>query len=62
MALEGLTSSDAVSLPGWWLIALPLAGAALLLLGGKATNSFGPLLATALSWGSFILGVVVLLQ
>ncbi|MFZ1577648.1 MAG: NADH-quinone oxidoreductase subunit L, partial [Nostocoides sp.] len=42
--------------------ALPLAGAALLLLGGKATNSFGPLLATALSWGSFILGVVVLLQ
>ena len=62
LALEGLTSSDAVSLPGWWLIALPLAGAALLLLGGKATNSFGPLLATALSWGSFILGVVVLLQ
>ena len=62
LALETATSSDAVSMPGWWLIALPLAGAALLLLGGRATNSFGPALATGLSWASFGLGVVALLQ
>ena len=61
MAMEA-TSSDAVSLPAWLLIALPLAGAALLLLGGKATNSFGPALATGLSWASFGLGVAALLQ
>ena len=61
MAME-TTSSDAVSLPAWLLIALPLAGAALLLLGGKATNSFGPALATGLSWASFGLGVAALLQ
>ena len=35
---------------GWLLVALPLAGAALLLLGGRATDSFGPILATVLSW------------
>jgi len=61
MAMEA-TSSDAVSLPAWLLIALPLAGAALLLLGGKATNSFGPALATGLSWASFGLGVAALMQ
>jgi len=61
MAME-TTSSDAVSLPAWLLIALPLAGAALLLLGGKATNSFGPALATGLSWASFGLGVAALMQ
>ncbi len=40
----------------WLLVALPALGAAVLLLGGKATNGFGPLLATALSWGSFLVG------
>ncbi|NHN55258.1 NADH-quinone oxidoreductase subunit L [Calidifontibacter sp. DB0510] len=44
------------------MIALPLAGAALLLVGGKALNKIGPLLATALSWASFGVGVAVLLQ
>lgn len=47
---------------GWLLIALPLAGAALLLLGGRATNSFGPALATGLSWASFGVGVAILVQ
>ncbi|MCA0179021.1 MAG: NADH-quinone oxidoreductase subunit L [Actinobacteria bacterium] len=60
--MESTTSSDAVSMAGWLLIALPLAGAAILLLGGKATNSFGPAMATGLSWASFGLGVVALLQ
>ena len=62
IAMESTTSSDAVSMAGWLLIALPLAGAAILLLGGKATNSFGPAMATGLSWASFGLGVVALLQ
>jgi NADH-quinone oxidoreductase subunit L len=46
----------------WLLIALPLLGAAVLLLGGQRTNRFGPLLATALSWGSFAVGVAVILH
>ena len=43
----------------WLLIALPALGAALLLLGGRRTDSFGPLLATALSWGSFLVGAAI---
>ncbi|HQV90257.1 MAG TPA: NADH-quinone oxidoreductase subunit L [Phycicoccus sp.] len=45
----------------WLLVALPAMGAAILLLGGRATNGFGPLLATALSWGSFLVGAIVFL-
>ena len=44
----------------WLLIALPLLGAAVLLLGGRRTDKFGPLLATALSWGSFLVGVAII--
>ena len=44
---------------GWLLVALPLLGAAVLLLGGRLTDSFGPLLATLLSWGSFLVGAAV---
>ena len=43
----------------WLLVALPLLGATLLLLGGRLTDSFGPLLATLLSWGSFLVGAAV---
>ncbi|KGN33869.1 NADH:ubiquinone oxidoreductase subunit L [Knoellia sinensis KCTC 19936] len=43
----------------WLLVLLPLLGAAILLLGGKATDAWGHLLATALSWGSFVLGFVI---
>jgi NADH-quinone oxidoreductase subunit L len=42
----------------WLLIALPLFGAAVLLLGGRRTNSFGPALATLLVGASFVLGFV----
>ena len=34
-------------------------GAAILLLGGKRTNKFGPALATGLSWASFAVGAVI---
>ena len=45
-----------------YLIALPLAGAALLLLGGRRTNKWGHLLATALSASAFGVGVYQLTQ
>jgi NADH-quinone oxidoreductase subunit L len=45
-----------------YLIALPLAGAALLLLGGRRTDKWGHLLATALSASSFGVGVYELAQ
>ncbi|WP_304115970.1 NADH-quinone oxidoreductase subunit L [Mycolicibacterium bacteremicum] len=43
----------------WLLIALPLAGAAVLLLGGRATDAWGHLLGCATALGSFVLGVVL---
>ena len=45
-----------------YLIALPLAGAALLLLGGRRTDKWGHLLATALSASSFGVGAYQLIQ
>ena len=45
-----------------YLIALPLAGAGLLLLGGRRTNKWGHLLATALSASSFGVGLYQLSQ
>jgi NADH-quinone oxidoreductase subunit L len=42
----------------WLLVALPLAGAAILLLGGKRTNSWGPYLAIAACGASFLYGLV----
>ncbi len=47
---------------GWLMIALPLLGAAILLLGGKATNSWGPMLAVGMSWASFAVGIGVIAQ
>ncbi|WP_404391671.1 NADH-quinone oxidoreductase subunit L [Humibacillus xanthopallidus] len=43
----------------WLLVALPLLGAVVLLLGGRRTDKFGPLLATLLSWASFVVGALV---
>ena len=45
----------------WLLVALPLLGAAILLLGGRRTNRFGPALATGLSWATFAVGAVIFL-
>ena len=45
----------------WLLVALPLLGAVILLVGGRRTDPFGPVLATLLSWGSFVLGVIVII-
>ncbi|MCT7661034.1 NADH-quinone oxidoreductase subunit L [Mycobacterium deserti] len=45
--------------PVWLTIALPLAGAAILLLAGRRTNSWGHLLGCAASLGSFAVGAVL---
>ncbi|WP_433352353.1 NADH-quinone oxidoreductase subunit L [Microtetraspora malaysiensis] len=46
----------------WLLIALPLLGAAILLLGGRKTDKFGHLLGVATAVASFVVGVLVFLQ
>ena len=43
----------------WLLVALPLVGAAVLLLGGRRTDRWGHWLAVALSWASFALGALL---
>jgi len=42
----------------WLLVALPLLGAGLLLLGGRRTDRWGPLLAVAMVWVGFLIGAV----
>ena len=46
----------------WLLVAFPLLGAAVLLLGGRRTDSWGPLFATAMSWAAFLVGFGVFLS
>ena len=48
-----------MTLPIWLLIALPLAGAVVLLLGGRATNAWGHLLGCATVLASFAVGLVL---
>jgi NADH-quinone oxidoreductase subunit L len=43
----------------WLLVALPLLGAAVLLLGGRRTDRWGHWFAVALSWASFAVGAAV---
>jgi len=45
-----------------WLIALPALGALTLLLGGRRTDKWGHLLATGLSGGSFLIGLIELVK
>ena len=56
------TSADGVFSLLWLIIALPLAGAVILLLGGKATDKWGHLLGTLLPVGSFVLSLVLFFQ
>ncbi len=64
-----IASAESVAVPasgvaamGWLLVALPLLGAALLLVGGRRTNGFGPGLATGLSWASFGVGAAIFVE
>jgi len=54
---QAATASGVFSLT-WLLIALPLLGAVVLLLGGRRLDRVGPLLGTLLPAASFVLGVV----
>src|SRR5919112_1114079 len=56
VAAEGLISAS------WLLIALPLAGAAVLLLGGRRTDRWGHLLGTATVVAAFVLGLLCTVQ
>lgn len=46
----------------WLVIALPLLGATILLLGGRATDKWGHLLGTAMPIGSFVISVIMFVQ
>jgi NADH-quinone oxidoreductase subunit L len=56
------TDASGASAYAWLLIALPLLGAAILLLGGRRTDRFGALLGTAMPWASFLVAIVVMTQ
>ena len=45
----------------WLLIVFPALGALILLVGGKRTDGFGPILAVSLSWASFVVGLFIIL-
>jgi NADH-quinone oxidoreductase subunit L len=53
------TSADGVFSLLWLVVALPLAGAAILLIGGKYTDKWGHLLGTALPIGSFAISLAM---
>src|SRR6478735_5051128 len=51
-----------MTIPVWLLIALPLAGAAILLLSGRRSDGWGHLLGCAMSLGSFAVGAVLFID
>jgi NADH-quinone oxidoreductase subunit L len=53
------TTADGVFTLLWLVVALPLAGAAILLVGGRYTDRWGHLLGTALPLGSFVVSLVL---
>jgi NADH-quinone oxidoreductase subunit L len=55
--VQGAAATGVFSL-SWLLIALPLFGAAVLILGGRRTDRFGHLLGTAMPAASFVIGLV----
>ena len=60
--LESVSALSGSGAMAWLLIAIPLAGAAFLLLAGKLTDARGHLLATAAPIVSFVLGLVLFAQ
>src|SRR3712207_3785698 len=59
--METVPASGLLS-ASWLLIALPLAGAAVLLLGGRRTDRWGHLLGTGTVVAAFVLGLLCTLQ
>ncbi|MCD4524083.1 NADH-quinone oxidoreductase subunit L [Nocardioides sp. cx-173] len=56
------TSADGIFSLMWLVIALPLAGAVVLLLGGRLTDRWGHLLGTATAAGSFVVSLLMFLS
>ncbi len=56
------TSADGIYSLLWLIVALPLAGAAILLVGGRFTDKWGHLLGTLLPIGSFGISLVLFLD
>jgi NADH-quinone oxidoreductase subunit L len=56
------TASGVLQSGAWLLVALPALGAAVLLLGGRRTDRWGHWLAVALSWASFVWGLLLFLN
>jgi NADH-quinone oxidoreductase subunit L len=56
------TAADGVFSLLWLVIALPLAGAAILLIGGKYTDKWGHYLGTLLPIGSFVISLVLFIS
>ncbi len=54
-----LPADGAIQSGAWLLVALPLAGAAVLLLGGRRTDRWGHWLALGLSWAAFVWGALL---
>ncbi len=57
-----MKTAEGIQSAAWLLIALPLAGAAILLLGGRRTDKWGHLLGCATSLGSFVVGLAMFVQ
>ena len=54
--------AEGIQAASWLLIVLPLAGAAVLLLGGRRTDKWGHLLGCATSLGAFVIGLAAFFQ
>ncbi|WP_030163845.1 NADH-quinone oxidoreductase subunit L [Spirillospora albida] len=54
--------AEGIQAASWLLVALPLAGAAILLIGGKRTDKWGHLLGVAMSVASFGVGAAMFVQ
>ncbi len=57
--LQQLTAASGIFSYIWIIIALPLAGAAFLLLAGRRTNKWGHYVAIAMVWAAFALGLAM---
>ncbi|HEV7931192.1 MAG TPA: NADH-quinone oxidoreductase subunit L [Actinomadura sp.] len=60
--MTAVSTAEGVQSLAWLLIAFPLAGAAVLLLGGRRTDRWGHLLGVAMSAASFVVGVAMFVQ
>jgi NADH-quinone oxidoreductase subunit L len=57
-----VAAATGITAYAWLLVALPLLGAAVLLVGGRRADRWGPQLAVGLSWTAFVVGFGIWLQ